>query len=256
MHMRWMYRLWVLSVWGLLVASLHVAWAEPRFVVGVQNFKEYLPYSQYENGVYTGFSRKLLDLFASTQGYTFEYAAYPVKRLYRVFLERAVDFKYPDNAYWSADLKQGHTIAYSDPVVEYIDGVLVTPQNRGKGTAALNTLGVIHGFTPFAYMKFIKAGELQTSENRNYEGLLRQTMTGRVDGAYMNVAVSRYYVSKYLQDPQAVVFDAELPHTRSFRHLSSIKHPHIITEFNAFLQTHTQAVEALKHEYKVEEGVR
>lgn len=255
MPMVWRSLLSAVGIW-LSVGVLYASGAERHFTVGVQNFKDYLPYSQYENGNYRGFSRKLLDHFASAQGYTFTYVAYPVKRLYRVFLEQGVDFKYPDNPYWSADLKQGKTITYSDPVVEYIDGVLVTPQRRGQGIDALKTLGVIRGFTPFAYMKRIQAGGLQTTENRHYEGLLRQTLAGRVDGAYLNIAVSRYYLKQYLHDTNVLVFDPDLPHTRSFRHLSSMKYPQIIAEFNTFLQTHRAEVDKIKQEYNVEEGVR
>lgn len=243
----------VLSV-GL--GHVRLAVAQQQFTVGVQNFKEYLPYSQYEQGEYSGFSRRLLDLFASTRGYTFVYAAYPVKRLYRVFLEEGVDLKYPDNPYWSADLKQGKAITYSQPVVEYIDGVLVKPERKGQGVAAIHILGVIRGFTPFTYMKLIQAGTIRTAENRHYEGLLRQVLTGRVDGAYVNIAVSRYYLAKYFHDANVLVFDPDLPHTRSQRHLSSIKYPKIIEEFNEFLKRHKKVVDSLKKEYRVEEGIR
>ncbi len=240
----------------ILIFSEKSVFAQREFIIGVQNFKDYLPYSQYDKEEYTGFSRKILDLFASNHGYIFTYKAYPVKRLYRVFLEESVDFKYPDNPYWSSDLKKGKDIQYTDPVVEYIDGVLVKPENKGKNLSFLKKLGIIRGFTPFPYLKLIQEKTLETHENSNYEGLLRQALIGRVDGAYLNIAVSRYYLKKYFNNPEVLVFDSSLPHARSHRYLSSIKHPKIIEEFNEFLREKKEVIENLKKEYRVEEGVR
>lgn len=239
----------------LWLQGLSIA-APQSFVVGVQDFKEYLPYSQYYKDEYTGFNRKLLDLFAKSRNYNFTYKGYPIKRLYRVFLEESVDFKYPDNPYWSSDLKKGKNITYSNPVVEYIDGVVVKPENKGKDITLLKTLGIIRGFTPFPYLKLLQAKTIRTHENSNYEGLLRQTLLGRVDGAYLNIAVSRYYLKKYFNNPDILIFDPNLPHSRSFRYLSSIRHPSIIQEFNDFLQTNQEVIKKLKEEYRVEEGVR
>ncbi len=225
------------------------------FTVGVQAFKEYLPYSEYKDGKYTGFNREILDLFASTKGYTFKYRAYPIKRLYREYLQEKIDLKYPDNSYWSFELKKEKDIKYSDPVVEYIDGVMILPENKGKGVNNIKNLGVLAGFTPFAYLKMIKTGAIKKAEIFNYERLLRLVILKRVDGAYSNVAVSHYYLDHLLKDRNALVFDPDLPHTRSHRHLSSFKHPKIIDEFNIFLREHHTIIKKMKMEYKVEDGI-
>ncbi len=104
---------------------------ERKLIIGVQDFKEYLPYSQYNNGRYSGFNRELLDLFAYYYKYHFTYEAYPIKRLYKKFTTGRIDLKYPDNAYWSAHLKKKLPIKYSTPVVTYIDGVMVRPKKKG-----------------------------------------------------------------------------------------------------------------------------
>ncbi|MBF0441893.1 MAG: hypothetical protein HQK54_08325, partial [Oligoflexales bacterium] len=78
-----------------------------EFIVGVQDFIGYLPESDYSNMEYKGFARELLDMFAKEKGYAFTYKAFPLKRLYDSFVHGSVDLKYPDNSYWSTDVKKG-----------------------------------------------------------------------------------------------------------------------------------------------------
>ncbi|MGM0471899.1 MAG: substrate-binding periplasmic protein [Bacillota bacterium] len=239
-----------------LAAQLSYAAEQKKFTVGVQNYEEYLPYSEYKNGEYKGFNRELLDMFAEAKGYEFEYRALPIKRLYHGFIAGNLDFKYPDNPYWSSDLKEGKDITYSDPVVEYIDGVLVLPKNQGKGVSDLDKLGIISGFTPFTYLEQIESGEIKTYENESYQGLLKQVLYGRVDGAYSNIAVSRYYLDKYMDGKDNLVFDSSLPYTKGYRHLASIKHSGVIKEFNQFLENNQDKVKKLKEKYQVEDGIK
>ena len=93
------------------------------------------------------------------------------------------------------------------------------------------------------------------SENNSYAGLLKQAIAGRIDGAYSNVAASRYYLRQELGQPDALVFDRSMPHVRSARVLSSIRHPRLIAEFNDFLKSHAGKIRELKLQYAVEDGV-
>lgn len=225
--------------------------SQKSLVIGVQDFHEYMPYSQYENEQYRGFNREILDLFAYYYKYTFTYEAYPIKRLYKKFINGDVDLKYPDNIYWSSSLKKGLPISYSKPLVSYIDGVMVRPEQKGKGLESLKTLGIISGFTPFAYLKYINNKKMSTLEIPRYQGLLYQTAYGRVDGAYSNIAVSKYYLKNVLTYKLHLVFDETLPHTKSTRHLSSFKHPHVIKEFNEFLIKYKKEIDIIKKRYNL-----
>lgn len=229
--------------------------ADTSYTVVVQDYAALPPYSRYENGEYTGFNRDLLDLFAESRGYDFEYVAYPVKRLFFEFVEGAGDLKYPDNANWALHIKGDAEIHYSDAVVVYVNGVLVPPSDVGDGVDAIKKLGLVAGWTPIGFQEQIADGTVALYENNSYAGLLKQAIAGRIDGAYSNVATSRYYLKHELERPDALVFDETLPHVRSARVLSSIKHPHLIEEFNAFLQTHADEIRELKLQYAVEDGV-
>lgn len=228
---------------------------EKTYTVVVQDYKALPPYSAYENGTYSGFNRELLDLFAETKGYKFKYVAYPVKRLFYVFVNGVGDLKYPDNAKWALHVKKEAKIHYSDAAVEYINGVMVLPAKVGGGTDRIKRLGLVAGWTPIGFQDRIKGGLTKLLENNSYSGLLKQAMLQRIDGAYSNVATSKYYLKNVLKKPGGLVFDRSLPHVRSARVLSSIKHPELIAEFNRFLKDKATAVRALKLKHAVEDGV-
>ena len=234
-----------------------VAFGQPqKFVVGVEAI-DYYPIYAGDTGEYRGYARELLDAFASKKGYVFTYEPLPVKRLFQAFLtEQTLDFKFPDNAYWSAEMRQGLQVTYSAPAVEYIDGVMVTPAHKGMPVDALKMLGIIAGFTPFEYLDRIKANAVTLDESGEYAALLQKAIMGRVEGAYSSVAVANYQLRDVLKQPGALVFDESLPHTRSGYQLSTIKHPAIIAEFNAFLAEEPALVQQLKDKYQAEAGVR
>lgn len=245
----------VIALTGLGVWLAAVPAAAQTYVVGVENI-EYFPQYTYRDGEYGGFGRAVLDAFAKARGYRFEYRALPVSRLFATFVAGDVDLKYPDNAYWSADMKKGYAVVYSDPVVAYIDGVSVLPGQAGKGPDAIRTLGIVRGFTAWDWQDRIAAGKVEVQENNSFTALLEQTLVGRVDGAYGNVAVVNHLLSSVVKRPGMLAFDPGLPHTRSHYHLSSIRHPQLVAEFNSWMKGNEATLAALKAEYGVETGVR
>ncbi|MDQ3233568.1 MAG: transporter substrate-binding domain-containing protein [Pseudobdellovibrionaceae bacterium] len=223
------------------------------FTIGVEKL-EYYPNYTYKGNEYGGFARAFLDSFAASKGYTFKYEIVPIKRLFEDYLhtDSKLDFKYPDNSYWQADLKAKKNVIYSEPIVEYIDGVMVKKSNLGKGLTHLKKLGTARGFTPWTYMDAINEKKVQVMENDSFSGLLHQTIGGRIDGAYISIAVAMYNLNKVLNRPDELVFDQDLPHTRSFYHVSSLKFPEIIKELNEYLKTSKKEISAMKKEYGVD----
>ncbi|MTI05776.1 hypothetical protein E1180_09630 [Roseibium denhamense] len=138
---------------GLLAATLlayPIAASADEILIGVEDLT-YYPHYTFEGGEYAGFGRALLDSWASDRGHSVTYKAFPIKRLMTMLVEGGIDLKYPDNAYWSSDLKASTEVTYSKPVVEYIDGVSVKPENVGKGMTSVKKLGTVRGFTPWAW---------------------------------------------------------------------------------------------------------
>lgn len=242
------------------VCWCQVARAEEHFVVGVEELNYYPQYAWDAQAAagsqYKGYARDVLDAFAKAKGYTFTYAAYPVARLFHEFLEgQSLDFKYPDNTYWSAEEKKEHKVVYSDPVVAYVDGVMTLPAHKDMQAESLKTLGIIRGFTPYAFLDLVKAGKVSLEDSSNYQELLRKCIAGRIDGAYGNVAVSNWNLKVNLKESGALVFADKLPNSKGTYRLSSIRHPEVITQFNQWLTENKAAVDALKARYQVEQGV-
>ena len=77
----------------LLVAAF--ASHAQTFVIGVEDI-DYYPLYAYKDGKYQGVAKDILDKFASSKGYTFEYKPFPVIRLTKYFVEGQVDLKFPD----------------------------------------------------------------------------------------------------------------------------------------------------------------
>jgi len=220
---------------------------ETKFIVGVENIA-YLPYWEGTTKEYKGASREILDAFAKSKGYTFVYKPLPIKRLYREFFSKIIDFKYPDNPLWRSDLRKDKKIFYSNKVLIYIDGTLVKKENKGKG---IKILGTVSGFTPWTYLSLIKQNKIKMKENHSIESLLRNTKKGFVDGAYFNVEVAKHILSSVYSESKSLVFDESLPFTKDGYRLSSLKHKKIIDEFNNFLKHHQDLIEKIKRKYKI-----
>lgn len=158
------------------LALIRPAFAETRYTFLVQDYPSLPPYSTYQDGNYQGFNRALLDLFAVHAGYTFDYVALPVKRLHFEFSSGAGGLKYPYNPNWQLSVKKDPKIVYSDPVVNYVNGVMVRPEDRGKSIDPVRTLGHVAGSTAIGYQDSIEVGDVKLAENNDYAGLLKQTI--------------------------------------------------------------------------------
>jgi len=221
------------------------------FTIGVEAQK-YYPQFDNENGIeYFGFARDLLDMFANQNHYQFVYKIRPVKRLFHDFVKREVDFKYPDNPFWQADMKKDQNVCYSDSVVKYIDGVVVLAENKTMDLSSFKMLGTIRGFTPYPFLNLIAEKKVLLSENSNYISLLRQVLARRITGAYSNISVARYNLKEHFKKTGAIVFNPNLPHIKDSYYLSSIMYPTVISEFNAFLKDKKEQIDQLKNKYKV-----
>ena len=234
-----------------LIFTAHAS-ENKHYVIGVEDLQYYpLWYYDKVQNEYTGLARKMLEEFARSAGYTLEYKPYPIKRLHRVLVAGEVDFKFPDNPQWAQDLKGDTKITYSDPAIDYIDGVFVKPGNVGKGNSSINTLGSVLGFTPWDWLEKIESGEVVLREAPDFNGLINQAIAGRIDGAYVNAAIVRYNL-KTSGRQDAIIFDGSLSHTKGHYLLSTTKHPNIINEFNTWMAENKDSIVAMKEEFGVE----
>lgn len=223
-----------------------------HFVIGVEDLQYYpLWYYDEVQNEYTGLAREMLDAFADSAGYSFEYKSFPIKRLVRTLVRNEIDFKFPDNPYWAQDVKADTKITYSDAAIDYIDGVFVKPENIGKGDENIKVLGSVLGFTPWDWLGRIDEGKLILKEVPDVEALINQAIAGRIDGAYVNAAIVRYHLTTSGR-AGALVFDEKLSHTKSQYLLSTTQHEEIIDEFNAWLENNKTQINAMKNKFGVQ----
>lgn len=237
-----------LVAWHTLITPV---WADTKtFVIGVEDVKNFLPYSEYSENAYHGLNRDILDAFAKQKGYTFNYQIVPIKRKFALFVDSKLDFIFPDNPNWMSEQKKSITVHYA-PTLEFTTGVLVRNQFMGAGVSHLKVLGVPLGFVPYPFQQLMSAGAMRIEESTEYDSLYQKLILGRVDGAYMDVRVAKYYWSKIKKsnDPP-IEYDPDLPHASDYFCLSSINHPEIIKEFQQFLDANKALIDSLKAKYE------
>ncbi len=239
------------GVLAFLLAVSTLQAAKKELVIGVENLN-YYPYYDFSGKEYSGFFKVLMERFAKAEGYTVIFKPLPVKRLYTELLESGqIDFKFPDNPLWGQEYKKGKRLHYSDGVVLFIDGTLVRPESAQGDVGGIKQLGTIAGFTPWTYMEYINKGTIRNVEVRSMAALLKTTMAGRVDGAYVNVSVARHILDEVLKEKGALVWNPNLPYGKDHYNLSTVRYPEIIEAFNAFLRREKAAVKALKEQFKI-----
>lgn len=223
-----------------------------RFVVGVEEL-DYAPHYTTLSGTYRGFGRAVLDAFAAESGITLEYLPLPVARLHQALVEGRVDLKYPDHPLWGRAVKAGHGIAYSAPVVRYIDGVLIQPALLEKPAAErLYRLATVRGFTlPEGAWPGDRAPAVQ--EYGSFAAAIRAVLEGNADGLFGNTVVVRHQLRQVMMMPSdAVVFDPALPYQGGTYHVSSRDHGALLGQFDAWAQKSAARIAMIMKDYGVE----
>jgi len=226
------------------------AYSGATYTIGTEDLN-YPPFGVVQSGKVTGFYKDLFDEFGKTKGYTFIFKATPVKRLLNNLITNQIDFKIPDSAIWGSSLKTGKNIVYSNKVTEYADGVFVTPVNENVAYENLSSLTTVRGFTPFIFLDDISKGAIKLNETTNLDTVIKMVVAGRAQGGFANVTVAQQYMTKQLKKPGLLVHAKNIPTATSDISLSTIKHPKVIAEFNAFLESHAQWVSDLKKKQNI-----
>jgi len=235
-----------LILFFLILSSFTAHSAE--FTIGVEKL-DYLPFYTTQNKQYQGYARELFDRFGQDNGHNIHYKVLPVARLLFELLNEKIDFKFPDNPNWKSLEKQPYPIQYSASVVQFTDGIMVKPESLTGSQTQFSKIGTMRGFTPWVLQAKINQNKMFIVENNTFSGLLQQAQLKRIDGAFINIDVARYYLKNYLKQPGALLFNSDLPHDKGHYYLSSIKHPEILKQFNQWLEAHQTFHQELKQKW-------
>ena len=227
-----------------------------HYVVGVENI-EYLPYfdgSGADNSDYSGFSQKLLTLFAQHHDFKFEFYALPINRLYKEFVEhRHVDFKYPDNPSWKPSYKASfidvNRIIYSQPTVVTKTGI--ASLNKNITIDECVSFATVRGFTSQSFKPLMNNENVELIETANVMELIEMLLKERVECIYISNDVLNYNIVKYFKLTRPVYFQNELPTDLQAFSLSSIDYHEVVKKFDTFLLSHKAQIRKLKKEYQI-----
>lgn len=248
-----------IGLWGLALGLWAIAVPLPAvardLTVGVEAI-DYSPIYAWRDGQFVGATREILDAFAQANGHRLIFRPLPVKRLLAELIHGGIDLKFPDNPEWQLAVRQGAILAYSAPVFAYIDGTVVRSDRVGQGAGAVRTLGTVAGFTPFSWKSLVEGGSVELKENPGFEPLLRQVLAGRIDGAYVNVAVAHHMAASLPGGQGGLSYDPDLPHISDSYRLSSRVAPEIVAEFDAWLAAHQGVVAAIVARTGAEAGLK
>ena len=225
--------------------------AKEVYTVGVENVDFYPLYSFDQKTQHQGFGYEVLELFATQQRYQFIYKAYPPKRLLKYFLDKDIDFRFPDNPRWKKTKREEYTIHYSRPAIFPITSIVVNASNKDMTLENFKIIGTPRGFTPWMFARQIASGQITHVESQSNDSIIKMVLAGRVDGALMELNRMHYYLNKQ-GIPHALVPAENIfkPMKGEFR-LSSIKYPGIIEKFDLFLEAQKEHIEKLRIKYKI-----
>ena len=226
--------------------------AQREFIVGTEDINFY-PHYDFTSVDSTGFANEVLQLFAGKHGYRFSFQPLPVKRLYHE-LDGLVDFIYPDNPNWVKYQGVQASRNFSDPLIYNLGTTLVLPANKDISLSRFRTLAVIHGFTPTAWLNLRSEYRFKLYEVPNAVSALNLVLRGQLDGADVEYNVAQQILREQQQDG-ALVVASQLPMTRVSFHLSTIRHPQVLLQFNRFLLSHEQQIDALKQKYQLSDSL-
>ncbi|MDE1463245.1 hypothetical protein [Spartinivicinus poritis] len=226
-----------------------------EYIIGVENTMYYPHYNFAKSKESESYAKAVFDLFAEKKGYKLRYYSLPIKRLKESFLvEKTLDFLYPDHPWWTPDMKKDVQVVYSQTVVTAIGGTLVLPENKGRGIDSFKKLGMIRGFTPFHWKELIEQKKVTISRSRDAPNLLEMVILGRVDGADMELSVANFHLQR-MGKLKSLIVDPDLPYVSNPFHLSTIKHPEIIQEFDMFLKENEKILTSIKQRMNIIETI-
>ncbi|ALS99933.1 substrate-binding periplasmic protein [Lacimicrobium alkaliphilum] len=220
-----------------------------RYLIGIEaiNFYPHYDFSPDSEG---GFANEVFVLFAEISGLKLEMVPLPPKRLYHE-LDRRMDFIYPDHPRWVQYQGTAPQRYFSQAVTGNLGTAMIRPQLADARPEDIRSVAIIHGFTPVAWLSR-SADRIDLIEVPDAQSAIGLVLKGRVDAADVEYNVGSHILRQ--SDREGDLLPAlNLPYTLGSYHLSSVKHPQIIEQFDKFLLEHQTEIQRLKSKYRIKE---
>ncbi len=223
-----------------------------EFIIGVEDVSYYPLYNfSANNTTKPSFTRELLATFFEQHNYRYRFVALPLNRFDKWYLEDNIDFKFPDNIKWREQTLNKLDITFSLPVIKLMSGSYMLASKQHYRREDIKTLGTIIGFTPTLWFDKLEGGQLAIIEESSPVSIIKHLTHENIDATNIDASVIRHNLSLLSKDIKIQV-NKNIPYEIFAFHLSSVKHPQIIEEFNHFLSSNKALINKLKIKYHIE----
>ncbi|OUR59993.1 hypothetical protein A9Q74_15785 [Colwellia sp. 39_35_sub15_T18] len=235
---------------AVLFANINLTYAK-EFIIGVEEVSYYPLYDfSATNESRPSYSKDLLTAFFKQHNYSYRFVALPIKRFNKWYVEKGIDFKFPDNMIWRDDKQNKLNITFSQSVIELMAGSYVLASNAKYRRDDVKRLATIFGFSPTLWFDKVATKEIELIEENSPLSIVKHVLHGNVDATNIDSNVIRHNL-KLLKNPQTIILNTHIKHEVFSYYLSSIKHPEIIKQFDDFLQNNAKLVLQLKKKYGI-----
>jgi polar amino acid transport system substrate-binding protein len=243
----------VISIFLLIILNLFIIpnvfankeQVKDTFIVGVQSNNEYPLYNFNQKDGFEGIFKKVLEDFAIEHKIKFIYKTLPKREMLRAFLDGEIDFRFPDNPFWSSAIKRSKKVIYSEPVHYYIEGIFTRKEKNFHNLEKIKSLGIVGDVVPWSLYHYLEARKMTITKSNNCKLLIKELIDGDIEAAYCNYHVANYYIEKFALQ-KTIEFATDLPYVDDYYYLSTIKHSQILTKFNLWIEKNRNK---LKKEY-------
>ena len=237
-----------LSLLIILALFLNKSLAK-EYIIGVEAINYYPLFNFSASDVSKpSFSKELLSRFFESRNYQYRFLPLPIKRFDKWFEEDAIDFKFPDNMIWRDGTSLD--ITYSRPAIKLMAGAYVLEKNTHIARHEVRKLGTILGFVPTLWMDEVRTGKVELMEEYSPLSVVKHLLHANVEATNIDENVIRFNLEQ-LGSKEKVVLNKGIKHEVFAYHLSSIRYPEIIKEFDQYLAEHKTEIEALKNKYQI-----
>lgn len=234
----------------LLVTALPIHGNEKNILrVGVENM-DYYPVMDFTTVNHRGLFSDVLHEFAQTNDVELDFIPLPLQRFNYWFQEHAIDLRLPDNPRWTRSTSD--TLIYSEPLITVCDTTVVLAKNKYIAQQDIQTLGLLHGFTPAEkWQSKLEEGSLQVAYEGSIRMLTRMLLAGMVDAVDLHIATVEEQLRSLGLATDLVATAANVSSAGVKYTLSTQSHPSVITALNHYIKENRHTIDALAQRYGV-----
>lgn len=157
----------------------------------------------------------------------------------------------PDNERWQEEpLNQDRKLYFSDDILLMNAGTLVLKKNKNQPESFIRNVGTITGFYPTLWKEQIAQGKVKIIEDTSPKILVKQLVTGIVDGLDIDLAVANYHLQELNLDEKVVISPNASRQVYAYK-ISTFKYPELIQEFNLWLSKNGKFIRQIKQRYDI-----